>query len=165
MSAYTIAQIHTAMGGKHGGFREIDPTKKPGAGTLTLRSIIIDFDAIDTAAGTTGAANDTYQCIPMNPGELCIFAGINCITATTAACTYDLGVSSAASPKLDHWADGHDEAAGAKTSTDGYFSGGMYYTAADYIELKVLGNAPAGGKVQVWALVSKLNKAQSNLIA
>jgi hypothetical protein len=160
MATYTVAQVQAGAGGKASGFRELDMTKKPGGGILVLRSIVLDFDKIATARGVAGAANDTYQAIPMNPGEVCIFAGVNQITACTAAgVTYDLGISAAASPKLDHWVDGLDDAAGSETSTDGYYSGAMYYTAADHIELKVLGDVPAGGVVQVWALVSKLNRS------
>jgi hypothetical protein len=163
-TAWTIAQVHAAHG-INKGFREIDPTKKPGRGELVVKSIKLDFDNIATGAGVSLAANDTIDCIPVRAGEVVIYAGVNNITDTTAGCTYDLGIGTGASPVLDWFLDGGTDNVAVPTNTNGYQQGSWYrttVTSADYLNLKILGNSGAAGVVVVWALVWRLIDEQAH---
>jgi hypothetical protein len=155
---YTFKELTEGVAGQkaQGGraYKEIDPTKKPGRGILTLRVQEVDIAAILTAASGTGAVNDKYQVMNIYPGEIIIAAGINNITADSAADDVNLGLAVS-----DHFLDGHTLTdVTLPAATKGYFDGPFYCVTADTLDLYEAGgaNAATDGVVQVWALIAKL---------
>ena len=133
--------------------RDIDPTKKPGRGTLHLRTIRLDFDAIATATGTAVAVNDTYQCFDLTAGDIVLSAGMRPVKVTTAACVGDLGFTSG---DVDVLVDG---CALNDLSLPAYTRGLLHpivSNANDTIDFKAISQSPAGGIVDVWVLIARI---------
>ena len=148
-TAFTVAQIASA------GSRVVnhDPTKKPGRGTLFFRSVRLDFDAIGSAVGAV-AVNDTYQLFDVAVGDIILMAGINVITACTAAMTADIGFTGSI---VDHFIDGF--ACNAVTMAPAVttcLDSPVYISAADTLDLKAVAQSPAGGVIEVWALIGRI---------
>lgn len=149
---YTIAQV---PGGTKT-LKNLDYTKKPGKGILVLRVRNMNFDALATSSGVALAHTDTYKCIPVNPGETVIAAGINNLVVATAASTMDLDFAAG-----DHFLDGQAaNDVSLPTVTDGYTGGPMHITSRDTIDVKEASGAQtlAGATVQVWALIARMSK-------
>jgi len=152
-TAFTLANMDTSKFD----IKNSDPTKKPGRGMLHVRSRVINFDTLATATGTALAHSDTYQVFDLAPGDIIIAAGVNILTAATAAATLDLGFTGGT---VDYFVDGL--AANDTTlpsQTDGYFNGPAYISAADTLDLKEAGGAQtlAGCVAQVWALIARID--------
>ena len=148
-TAWTKSQVTAASGQDE----HIDPTRKPGRGMLHIRKSILDFDKIASEAGGSLAVNDTFQAINVNAGETILLAGINVLTAATAAATGDLGFTGGV---VDYFVDGialNDITFPSITTS---FDGGMYIASNDTIDLIALGQSPAGGKIEVWALIARI---------
>ncbi|MHA2064411.1 MAG: hypothetical protein ACXABY_08530 [Candidatus Thorarchaeota archaeon] len=159
---YTVHELDTGISGNVTNvavkktYKEFDPTKKPGRGILVLRTQIINFDLLATSTGVALSASDTFQALNVYAGEIVIAAGINNITATTAAASYNLGFTGGVT---DFFLDG--SAANDITlpaATDGYFDGPFYCVTADTIDVLEAGGAQtcAGGVIEVWALIARL---------
>jgi hypothetical protein len=150
-TAYTKAQIDAVKLPGH-----LDPVKKPGRGVLHLKVQTLDFDAIATSTGVALAADDTFDAIILEAGEVAITAGIRVDQVTTGACTMDLGDGTS----LDWFVDGQaaNDLTGTYTKTDGYAQGDLFAppTATRTIQLKTLTASGAGGIVTVWALVARI---------
>jgi len=149
-TAFTIANVLSS------GVRVLnhDPTKKPGRGTLFFRSVRLDFDAIATSTGTAVAVNDTYQLFDVAVGDIILMAGINVITACTAAMTADIGFTGSI---VDHFMDGFacNAVTMAPTVTT-CLDSPVYISTADTLDLIALAQSPAGGVIEVWALIGRI---------
>lgn len=120
---------------------------------LVIRSQVIDFDRVASIASGSLAVNDTFQCLDVKAGETILQAGINVLTATTAAATGDLGFTGGV---VDYFVDGialNDTTFPSITTS---LDGSMYIASADTIDLISLSQSPAGGKVKVWALIARI---------
>jgi hypothetical protein len=131
-----------------------DISKKPGGGTLVMRTQQLDFTLFQTNTTGTLAVNDTFQMINVYPGEVVWAAGIINLKATDSAMTMDLGMTDAV---VDFFVDGHDgNDLTDPTCTDKGFDTPFYCVTQDTIDLITLTAAGTGGKIMVWALISKL---------
>lgn len=151
-TAFTNAQVTTAN--KNTGPRGLDPTKKPGQGTLMLQIQRVNFDQIATDTSTALAANDTFQVYQCKAGEVILIAGVKGVKVTTGACTIDLGFTGGT---VDYFMDGFTASSltGHTLSAGG---DGMFCTTAttETVDLKTLTTSGAGGIVDVWFLIARI---------
>lgn len=151
-TAFTISQIHGTSGMQ---WADHDPTKKPGRGTLQLRKVVLDFDAIASATGVALAHSDTYQAMHVSAGETIIAAGVNILTAATAAATIDVGFTGGDVDMLVDGVAAND--ATLPTATRGILVP-VYIPSADTIDVLESSGAQtlAGCVAEVWILVAKI---------
>lgn len=150
MSAYTVANLTTS------GItpKNQDPTTKPGRGTLFIRSVRLDFDAIATATGVALAADDTFQCFHIAIGETILMAGMNILTATTGAMDANLGFTGSTT---DHFVDGYiTNAITVAPTVTTCLDSPIYFNAADTLDLLCTTASGAGGVITVWALIARM---------
>lgn len=143
-TAWTNAQVVAGSGIE----KEIQISKD-----VVIRSITVNFDKIASVSGTALAVNDTFPCLNVRAGETILLAGVNVLTATTAAATGDLGFTGGV---VDYFVDGialNDTTFPSITTS---FDGAMYIPSADTIDLISLSQSPAGGKIKVWALIARI---------
>lgn len=131
---------------------------------VTRMEVNMDFTAIAAARSTGGAtalaAGDVLEAIPLPAKALVLRVGVDVTTAGTAGITLDVGDGS----DTDGYHDGITAdavgsfcsalalAEGAPNTIVGY-SNGKYYTAADTIDVKIVGDVPGALVCRVWALV------------
>jgi len=131
--------------------KNYDPSKKPGRSPLIVRQVRMDFDAIATAAGSTLAANDTFQCLDVSKGETIIEAGINIITAATGAADFDLGFTGGDVDGLVDGVEANDTAMTVKAARGVLLP--LYMTANDTVDIISLTAAASGCVADVWLLI------------
>jgi len=140
-------------------------------GKIMLLERTMDFAEIAAyraGAGLTAlAANDVYEAISLNAKTLVLHVGIDVITAGTASLTLDVGDGTDPDGYLDGvsgTAVGSFQSGNNLTLTAGTpnaitgspyaYALGKYYTAADTIDLKLVGYAPGNLVCRLWVLVA-----------
>jgi hypothetical protein len=132
---------------------------------VTRMEVELDFAAITAARSTAGAtalaSNDVLEAIPVPAKALVMAVGVDVVTAGTGSLTLDVGDGS----DVDGFLDGIAAdavgsfctalalAEGTPNTIVGY-SNGKYYSAADTIDVKLVGYVPGALKCRVWALVA-----------
>lgn len=129
-----------------------------------MLEVTMDFAAITAArlaAGATALASaDILNALRIPAMTLVQSVGLEVLTAGTAGLTLDVGDGTAA----DGFHDGRDGAAAGSfvntlvLSADATpvvvgYTNGKYYSAADTIDLVLVGQVPGALKVRLWALV------------
>lgn len=143
-TAHTIANVVEGMG----------PAKQFNINkNLYIRVQTLNFDKIATAAGSTLAANDTFQIMPLRAGETVLQVGVQVLTASTDAATADIGFTGG---DVDFFVDG----AALNDTTFPAGAGGvympMYMAAADTLDMITLSESAAGGVCKVFAIIAKI---------
>ena len=114
----------------------------------------IDFSVDDPAA------NDIVQFLNI-PAETCVMAaGLEVLTVSPSSVTLDLGwtaTSGNLTTEVDRWVDGHDSTALGIAAIAPPPAGWVTYSAADTIDVKVLGAQDTAGKVRVWAVMCDIS--------
>lgn len=133
------------------------------AGLTKVNRVEVEMDfaaiaAARTAAGATAlASGDVLQAIPLPAKTLVLHVGVDVTTAGTSGLTLDVGDGADADGYLDGVAgDAAGSFASIHTLSTGATVGltaGKYYTAADTIDLVLVGQAPGSLVCRVWALV------------
>jgi hypothetical protein len=124
----------------------------------------LDFTAITAARSTAGAtalaSGDVIETIPLPAKARVMAVGVDVVTAGTGSLTLDVGDGSDADGFLDGIAaDAVGSFCTALALTEGTpntivgYSNGKYYSAADTIDVKLVGYVPGALKCRVWALV------------
>lgn len=132
---------------------------------VTRMEVELDFAAITAARSAAGAtalaAGDVLEAIPVPAKTLVMAVGVDVTTAGTASLTLDVGDGSDA----DGYHDGIAAdavgsfctalalAEGTPNTIVGY-SNGKYYSAADTLDVKLVGYVPGNLVCRVWALVA-----------
>lgn len=146
---FTNAQVVTACGQPQN--HKIDAM---GRNTMSVYTQLLDFDAIATSTGTAVAVDDTYQALNLAVGDIVLACGVKRITATTAAgTTADVGFTGVTA---DYFVDGLDMKTLTAPTCVNCMDGQVNLSAADTIDLKILGDSSAGGKCVVWALIIRI---------
>ena len=130
---------------------------------VTRMEVELDFAAIAAArlaAGATAlAAADVLQVLPVPAKALVLHVGLDVETAGTTDLTLDVGDGADPDGYLDGVAG---DAAGSFASVATVagdpgalvgLSAGKYYSAADTIDIVLVGKVPGALKCRVWALV------------
>lgn len=128
---------------------------------VTRMEVDLDFTAIaaarSAASATALASGDILQVLPVPAKTLVLHVGVEVETGGTSGLTLDIGDGADADGYLDGVAA---DAAGSFASTLTLSSGaivglsaGKYYTAADTIDLVLVGQVPGALVCRVWALV------------
>jgi len=124
----------------------------------------MDFAAIAAArlaAGATAlASGDVIEAIPLPAKTLVLHVGVDVTTAGTASLTLDIGDGSDADGYLDgvaadavgSFCSALALAEGTPNTIVGY-GNGKYYSAADTLDIKLVGYVPGNLVCRVWALV------------
>jgi hypothetical protein len=133
--------------------KDSDPTKKPGRGTLFLRTVHIDFDAFATNHGITLGNADVYQVFHLSPGEIVIQAGIAVHTAATAAADINLGLGALADGIIDGMIMDDAHIMPTVTAINDWHP---YVAAADTLDLTTATQTCAAAVVTVWALIGRI---------
>jgi hypothetical protein len=130
----------------------LDPVKKPGKGMIHMVKRNINFDNLATNSGQAVALDDTYPIATLRKGDIVIAAGVNVLTATTAACVFDLGGTD-----VDGLVDGvvGDAATAEQVKAARGVLLPMYVVTAagEDISLSATIASPAGGEVEAWMLI------------
>jgi peptidoglycan hydrolase-like protein with peptidoglycan-binding domain len=133
-----------------------------GLNKVTRYEVELDFAAIAAArlaAGATAlAAADVLQVLPIPAKSLVMHVGVDVSTAGTSGLTLDVGDGTDPDGYLDgvsgaavgSFASVTTEAADAIVG----LSAGKYYSAADTVDVVLVGQAPGALKCRVWALVA-----------
>lgn len=131
---------------------------------VTRMEVDMDFTAIAAArvaAGATAlAAGDVLEAIPLPAKSLVLRVGVDVTTAGTSGITLDIGdgtdpdgyLDGVAADAAGSFCSALALAEGAPNTIVG-LSAGKYYTAADTIDVKVVGDVPGALVCRVWALV------------
>jgi hypothetical protein len=149
MAAFTISQLDTASM-RH---KDLDPTQKPGRGTLFIRAITIDFDKLATSSGVALTNADTYQIMNLAVGEMVIGAGARVLTAATDAADLDMGFTGASTKNFLEGLVVNDTDIGP-TITAGMLSS-AYCQTADTLDLVTATQSLAAAVIEFWALIAR----------
>ena len=128
---------------------------------VTRMEVEMDFAAITAARSAAGAtalaSGDVLEAIPVPAKSLVLHVGVEVETAGTGSLTLDVGDGADADGYLDGIAaDAVGSFASIHTLSTGATVGltaGKYYTAADTIDVTLVGYVPGNLKCRVWALV------------
>lgn len=128
---------------------------------ITRVAVDMDFAAIaaarSAASATALASGDVVQAISLPAKSLVLHVGVDVLTAGTGSLTLDVGDGADADGYLDGVAaDAVGSFASIHTLSTGAtvgLSAGKYYTAADTIDVTLVGYVPGALKCRVWALV------------
>lgn len=86
-TAFTVAQMDNLAKENN-----ISCIKSQGSrDVMFIRSRVVNFDSLATLTGVALAHSDTYPVLSANAGELIINAGVDILTAATAASDIDFG--------------------------------------------------------------------------
>jgi hypothetical protein len=132
---------------------------------VTRMEVELDFAAITAARSAAGAtalaSGDVLEAIPVPAKTLVMAVGVDVTTAGTASLTLDVG--DATDPDGYHDGIAADAvgsfctalalAEGTPNTIVGY-SAGKYYSAADTLDVKLVGYVPGNLVCRVWALVA-----------
>ena len=140
----------------------------------TVRTIeaILDIDAMVTA-GYSGANGDIFQLLEIPAGSVLLTAGAEIMKSFTASCTCDIDFAEG-----DDIIDGADLTQDAGTylvlgtngqtniintaSASTYAAAALaLVAAADTIDVKVEGAAPATGRLRVYAVIADISSAHT----
>ena len=140
----------------------------------TVRTIeaILDIDAMVTA-GYSGADGDIFQLLEIPAGSVMLTAGAEIMKSFTASCTCDIDFAAG-----DDIIDGADLTQDAGTylvlgtngqtniintaSASTYAAAALaLVAAADTIDVKVEGAAPATGRLRVYAVIADVSSAHT----
>ena len=140
----------------------------------TVRTIeaILDIDAMVTA-GYSGADGDIFQLLEIPAGSVMLTAGAEIMKSFTASCTCDIDFAAG-----DDIIDGADLTQDAGTylvlgtngqtniintaSASTYAAAALaLVAAADTIDVKVEGAAPATGRLRVYAVIADISSAHT----
>ena len=131
---------------------------------VTRMEVELDFAAITAARSAGGAtalaAGDVLEAIPLPAKALVLRVGVDVTIAGTASLTLDVGDGSdaagyhdgIAADAVDSFCSALALAEGTPNTVVGY-SNGKYYSAADTIDVKLVGYVPGALVCRVWALV------------
>jgi hypothetical protein len=139
------------------GFRADGLTK------VTRMEVELDFVAIAAARAAAGAtalaSGDVLEAIPLPAKALVLHVGVDVVTAGTSGLTLDVGDGADA----DGYLDGVSGAAVGSFASVATVAGdpgalvglsaGKYYSAADTIDVVLVGQVPGDLVCRVWALV------------
>jgi hypothetical protein len=140
-------------------------------GKITLLERTMDFAEIAAyraGAGLTAlVANDVYEAISLNAKTLVLATGVAVTGAGTASLTLDVGdgtdpdgyLDGVAADAVGSFQSGNNltltaGTPNAITGTPYAYALGKYYTAADTIDLKLVGYVPGNLVCRLWALVA-----------
>lgn len=138
------------------------------AGGLTKVSrveVTLDFPAItaarSAASATALASGDVLEILPLPAKTVVLRVGVDVTTAGTGSLTLDIGDGSDPDGYLDgvaadavgSFCSALALAEGAPNTIVGY-SNGKYYSAADTLDIKLVGYVPGNLVCRVWALVA-----------
>ena len=122
----------------------------------------VDYSLFDPAAG------DFVQHINVPAETVVMAAGLEVLTASASGVTLDLGwtaTSGNLTTEVDRFVDGYDSTSTGIAAVAAATAGWVTYSAADTIDVKVLGAQDTAGKVRVWAVmcdVSGSDESASN---
>jgi hypothetical protein len=131
---------------------------------VTRMEVELNFTAITAARSAAGAtalaSGDVIETILLPAKALVMAVGVDVVTAGTGSLTLDVGDGSDADGFLDgiaadavgSFCTALALAEGTPNTIVGY-SNGKYYSAADTIDVKLVGYVPGALKCRVWALV------------
>jgi hypothetical protein len=138
----------------------------PAVGLTKLNRIEIelDFPAITAARAAGGAtalaSGDVLEVMPLRAKTLVMHVGLEVVSGGTTGLTLDVGDGADADGYLDGVAG---DAAGSFASVATVagdpgalvgLSAGKYYTAADTIDVKLVGQVPGNLVCRLWAIVA-----------
>ena len=127
--------------------------------------ITLDFPAITAARAAAGAtalaSGDVLEVLPLPAKALVMAVGVDVTTAGTSSLTLDVGDGDdadgfhdgIAADAVGSFCSALALAEGTPNTVVGY-SNGKYYSAADTIDVKLVGYVPGDLVCRVWALVA-----------
>jgi len=138
--------------------------RNEGLHKVTRYEVELDFTAIAAArlaAGATAlASGDVLEALPIPAKSLVMHVGVDVVRAGTSGLTLDVGDGADA----DGYLDGVSGAAVGSFCSVATVAGdpgalvglsaGKYYTAADTVDVVLVGQVPGALKCRVWALVA-----------
>ena len=126
-----------------------------GKKVVFLRSKIVDFDNLATLTSQALAHSDIYPVLQVKAGELILNAGVDILTAATAAATLDMGFTTDGPAGLVSAKAANDTSFTAKTAVGVLLP--LYITANDNVDLLEKSGAQtfAALVARVWLLIAK----------
>jgi hypothetical protein len=135
-----------------------------GLNKVSRYEVTLDFAAIAAARAAAGAtalaAADVLEVLPIPAKSLVMHVGVDVLTAGTAGLTLDVGDGTDADGYLDGVSGAAVGSFGSVATVAGDpgalvgLSAGKYYSAADTVDLVLVGQAPGALRCRVWAVVA-----------
>jgi hypothetical protein len=150
-TAFTVAQMDLLP-------KENNRSLVKGAGgrdVMFIRERVVDFDSLATLSGVALAHSDTYPVLSLNAGELILNAGVDILTAATAAADIDFGFTGGDVDGLVDGVEANDADFTVKAARGALLP--LYMAAADTADALEISGAQtlAGCVARFWVLVAK----------
>ena len=122
---------------------------------LWIRERTVDFDSLATLTGVALAHSDTYPVLSLNAGELILNAGVDILTAATAASDIDFGFTAGDVDGLVDGVEANDAGFTVKAARGALLP--LYMAAADTADALEISGAQtlAACVARFWVMIAK----------
>ena len=122
---------------------------------LWIRERTVDFDDLATLTGVALAHSDTYPVLSLNAGELILNAGVDILTAATAASDIDFGFTAGDVDGLVDGVEANDAGFTVKAARGALLP--LYMAAADTADALEISGAQtlAACVARFWVMIAK----------
>ena len=122
---------------------------------LWIRERTVDFDSLATLTGVALAHSDTYPVLSLNAGELILNAGVDILTAATAASDIDFGFTGGDVDGLVDGVEADDAGFTVKAARGALLP--LYMAAADTADALEISGAQtlAACVARFWVMIAK----------